>query len=375
MRGYEEFPKKFIARFFKINKRTVFSKQKIGQVSELVKALDFVDEKKKPEILFKKDSTHVYLFLEKNEISSFDGLVGFATREKELTLTGNIDLRLNNIFDSGEVLTLLWNKVAKEKSEFELGATIPYVFNSLITTEASFDLYRQDSTFLNAKFDFKTVCDLNHRSSLAIFYSSEKSNYLPQSTQNNFDSYSNHFLGLEYRLLRSSKRNIFRNKYQVNFNMLAGKRKTASNEEKQYIFNLSSFVNIKANQKSYIHINGSGSFLSSKSFLSNELFRIGGVRSVRGFDEQSIFTSLYSYVNFEYRYFLSSESFLYSITDLGIFKNINLSNFESLLGLGVGCEFQLDSARVNLSYAIGKKLSHEEKNNPSKLVLKLTSFF
>ena len=82
VKGYDEFPEKFIKRFFKINKQTIFSKQKMKEVSQLTKNLDFVLEKKKPEVLFKKDSTHVYLFLNKLETSSFDGIVNFASKEE-----------------------------------------------------------------------------------------------------------------------------------------------------------------------------------------------------------------------------------------------------------------------------------------------------
>ena len=52
-------------------------------VSKLTRRLDFVREKKEPEVLFKKDSTHLYLFLEKSETSSFDGIINFASKENE----------------------------------------------------------------------------------------------------------------------------------------------------------------------------------------------------------------------------------------------------------------------------------------------------
>ena len=93
VKGYDEFPEKFIKRFFKINKQTIFSKQKMKEVSQLTKNLDFVREKKEPEVLFKKDSTHLYLFVDKLETSSFDGIINFASKEngQGLLLNGNLD--------------------------------------------------------------------------------------------------------------------------------------------------------------------------------------------------------------------------------------------------------------------------------------------
>ena len=347
------------------------------QVSQSIRSLDFVQEKKRPEVLFKKDSTHLYLFLQKKETSTFDGLIGFASKESERgpLLNGNIDIQLNNIFNSGEHLMLFWNRVSKEKSEFKLSATIPYLFNSWLTTQTSFDLYRQDSTFLNTRFNFKTAWDLGHLSNVAISYLSEQSTHLLQDSQGLVDSYSSHFIGLAYQLQRNSETNIFRNRYRVNFDISTGKRKTVSTEERQVVFTFSSLVNIQVNEKSYVHLKNRSGFLSSKNLLSNELFRIGGVRSVRGFDEQSIFTNLYTYINLEYRYFLSSESHLYSVTDIGMYRNTILSTIEKMLGLGAGYEFQLDNSRINLSYVIGSNPNGKEKNNPSKLILKVTSFF
>ena len=101
VKGYDEFPKKFLKHFFNIDKSTVFSKKNIKAVSQLTKRLDFVREKKEPEVLFKKDSTHLYLFLDKSETSSFDGIINFASKENEegLLLNGNLDLKLNNILN------------------------------------------------------------------------------------------------------------------------------------------------------------------------------------------------------------------------------------------------------------------------------------
>ena len=55
VKGYEEFPKKFIRQLFKIEAETVFSKRKMKEISTLTKSLDFIKEKRAPEVLFKKD--------------------------------------------------------------------------------------------------------------------------------------------------------------------------------------------------------------------------------------------------------------------------------------------------------------------------------
>ena len=66
-----------------------------------------------------------------------DGLLNFATKDRGsgLLINGNLDLRLKNTLNEGERLTLFWNRVRENNSEFRFGAQIPYVFNSAIYSE------------------------------------------------------------------------------------------------------------------------------------------------------------------------------------------------------------------------------------------------
>ena len=377
VKGYDEFPEKFIKRFFKINKQTIFSKQKMKEVSQLTKSLDFVREKKEPEVLFKKDSTHLYLFVDKLETSSFDGIINFASKEngQGLLLNGNLDLKLTNILNTGEYFELFWNKVAQEKSEFKINSTIPYIFNSSLSTEIGFNLYRQDSTFLNTSFNFKTDYDFSTRSKASILYSNEKSSYLLNTTENNFDSYSSYFIGIGYQLKNISKTDLFKNNYGIELYASLGKRKTSFIDVNQFKLKVSTFVNIQTTKKSYIHIKTETQSLNSNNYLINELYRIGGANSIRGLNEQSIFTNRFSYANIEYRFLTSVVSYLYSITDIGSYKESISNKTNNVFGLGGGYRFKLNNNFIDLGYVIGNTSNSEVKLNNSKLIVKWTTFF
>jgi hypothetical protein len=377
VKGYDEFPEKFIKRFFKINKQTIFSKQKMKEVSQLTKSLDFVREKKDPEVLFKKDSTHLYLFVDKLETSSFDGIINFASKEngQGLLLNGNLDLKLSNILNTGEYFELFWNKVAQEKSEFKINSTIPYIFNSSLSTEIGFNLYRQDSTFLNTSFNFKTDYDFSTRSKASILYSNEKSSYLLNTTENNFDSYSSYFIGIGYQLKNISKTNLFKNNYGIELYASLGKRKTSFIDVNQFKLKVSTLVNFRTTKKSYIHIKTESRILNSNNYLINELYRIGGANSIRGLNEQSIFTNRFSYATIEYRFLTSVVSYLYSITDIGSYKESISNKTNNVFGLGGGYRFKLNNNFIDLGYVIGNTSNSEVKLNNSKLIVKWTTFF
>ena len=376
-RGYEDFPKKFISKYFLINKNTIFSKQKLNQVSALSNKLDFIKEKKAPEVLFKKDSTHLYLFLDKIGTSSFDGLVNFSSKEngKGLLLNGNLDLKLNNTFNTGEKFEIIWNKVSDEKTDFKINSYVPYILNSKFSTTLEFYLYRQDSTFINTNFELKTDYSINQKSHASILYSSEKSNYLLNISNNDLASYSNYFIGLGYELKKSSTSNLYKYKNGLNLNLTIGKRKTDTESINQLKFHFSAFANVQINNRGYLNIKNESGLLTSKNYLLNELFRIGGANSIRGYNEQSLFTDGYSYSNIEFRYSLDTSSYLYSITDLGVYKENTTNKIKKLLGIGAGYQFRINNNLVNLGYVISTNSSTNAKLNSSRLVVRWTSFF
>ena len=376
-RGYEDFPKKFISKYFLIDKNTVFSKQKLNQVSALSNKLDFIKEKKVPEVLFKKDSTHLYLFLDKIGTSSFDGLVNFSSKEngKGLLLNGNLDLKLNNTFNTGEKFEIIWNKVSDEKTDFKINSYVPYILNSKFSTTLEFYLYRQDSTFINTNFELKTDYLINQKSHASILFNSKNSNYLLNISNNDLASYSNYFIGLGYELKKSSTSNLYKYKNGLNLNLTIGKRKTDTESINQLKFHFSAFANVQINNRGYLNIKNESGLLTSKNYLLNELFRIGGANSIRGYNEQSIFTNGYSYSNIEFRYSLDTSSYLYSITDLGVYKENTTNKIKKLLGIGAGYQFRINNNLVNLGYVISTNSSTNAKLNSSRLVVRWTSFF
>ena len=377
VRGYNAFPEKFISNYFLINTKTVFSKQKLKKISTLTNRLDFIKENKAPEVLFKKDSTHLYLFFDKLGTSSFDGIVNFSSKEngKGLLLNGNLDLKLNNAFNSGEKFEIIWNKVSDEKTDFKINSYVPYLFNSKFSTTLEFNLYRQDSTFINTNFKFNTDYSINQRSHASVLYRSENSNYLLNTLNNEITSYSNYFIGLGYQMKKLSTSKLYDFNKGVKLNLIVGKRKTSLESINQLKLHFSVFTNLQINDKGYLAIKNESGLLTSKNYLLNELFRIGGANSIRGYNEQSIFTNGYSYSNIEFRYLLDRSSYLYSITDLGAYKESSTKKIKKLLGIGAGYQFKINNNFVNIGYVISTNSRTNTKLNNSRLVIKWTSFF
>ncbi len=373
IKGYKEFPTSFLKNYYSLNNKAFFNEEKISEISKLTKNLNFVEEIKKPEVLFKQDSTILYIYVKKKNNNSFDALVNFASEENgDLLFNGNIDLKLNNILNSGEKLELFWNSIGQERQEFKFKIEKPYIFNSKISPEIEFSIYKQDSSFVNTKLNTFFNYSINNKNRLALNYSSESSNNLIE-TNNNTDSFSNFFLGFSYEYKIPSNNLLLNNKLVINITPSFGNRTSNNTSTQQFKIITNTSYLFEVNTRNNIYVKNKTGYLDSASPLNNELFRIGGANSIRGFNEQSIFTQSFTYFNTEYRYLTSKSSYLYSILDFGQFKINKKTN--TILSLGLGYLFSTKNFKVNIATAIGKRGSDNFDFNNSKIIISWINYF
>ena len=109
--------------------------------------------------------------------------------------------------------------------------------------------------------------------------------------------------------------------------------------------------------------------------MDNELFRFGGINSIRGFEENSLQANLYSVLNTEYRYRLSNTLFLHSILDIGYFENKNLLIKQKIYGFGFGFGLKTNSGLLRFNYSGGKIENQRFKLSDSKIHLSLSTTF
>lgn len=375
--GFESFPQKFIKHHFNINSKTVFSKEKIAKISNTLKILPFVSEVKPADVLFTKDSTYIYLYLKKKKANLFDGLIGFSSDENNSSLkfNGYLDLTLNNIFNSGEILSLNWKNNSNDRQFFEFSAEIPYIFNSSITPSIGLNIYKQDSTFINTKTNLELGYNINYNNKISAAYISENSTNLLDNPLSDIVSYTSNFYGVSYNYIILNNSLLFPAKFNFNIKGYLGSRKFSNNRVKQSKLNLDTNYLWSLNFKNHIYLRNDSSVLISDNILTNELFRIGGINSIRGFNEESIFASLYSIANIEYRYAVNSSSYLFSISDLGYIEDQLNNTSQQLYSLGLGYAFSTNFGLLNLSYAIGKSNNQSFELNNSRFHIKISSFF
>jgi hypothetical protein len=373
-KGYENFPNSFIKNYFSIKEEMVFNKKKLSEISKLSKNLNFVSEIKPPETLFTKDSTFVYVYLKKNKGNSFDGLINLASQENgKLKFNGYVDLKLRNILNKGEHFNLLWNSFGNQRQEFSIATQIPYIFNSKLSPELNFSIYKQDSTFLNTKFNSNLQYQIKSNTSLFVSFTQENSERLTNVASENIETFTSAFLGFGYQYTMP-KNDLFRNNiFFLNINPSFGNRKSENNSFRQIKLESTISYLLDISNRSSIYLKNKTGVLNSENYIENELFRIGGNNSIRGFNEQSIFVKDYIIQNIEYRYLISNDSFIYSITDLALIKTTN--TIDKLIGLGVGYLFTTNNSQINISTTIGTDSKNRINFKNAQLFINWINFF
>lgn len=377
IKGYENFPKNYLAHELDLKIGSVFNKEKIERASRSINNLSFAEEVKPPEILFTNDSTIIYLYVKKKKSNQFDGIIGFASKENEngLEFNGYLDLSINNMFNSGETIALFWKNNGNNRQRFYLETEIPYLFNSPLTPRINFELYRQDSTFSNTRAHISLQYNMMGKGQIAAQLNSENSNDLSKGSTNGVSSYSNLFYGISYiyKILASDP--LFPVTFNADLSLLAGSRKSDGQSTSQSKFILRSHFLYAINNKNYVFLQNSSGLLTSNDYFENELFRIGGIYNLRGVNEESIFASAYTIFNLEYRFKPNTSSYFYSITDFSYAENNLTQTNTNVISFGLGYAFQTKAGILNLSYALGKFDQAPVSFDNSKIHIKIVSNF
>lgn len=373
VKGYETFPKKFYRNYFNIKPNTIFNTKTLKSLNNQLNTLTFVKNIKPPEVLFSEDSTTIYLYLEKKSFNKFNGIIGFSNKENsnKIAFTGNIDLELQNIFNKGEVISLKWRSSINENKLFKSSFFIPYIYNTKISPTFSFSIIKQDTTYTTIKTNIKLDYSIHKNMDLSALYRNENSNAIANNYNAAITSFKKSNIGVSYTF-KNTKRN---SPLTLELSYLLGTRKYNSYKENQKILEFIGEYSLPFNHRSYLFLKQQNEFLFSKNILENELYKIGGSSSIRGFDELAISASKYAITNIEYHYSLNEFSELYSITDYGYVENNLLQLTSQLYSLGIGYVFNTDKSSTNLSYAIGKTSKLPFEFNNSKIHLKITYFF
>ena len=353
--GYNKFPKGHKKEIVRLYKNKIFNQENLKKIYSDFEKFRFVTQTKYPEILFTKDTTKVYVYLEKSKPNKFDGYIGFSNDEKsKLIFNGYLDLLLVNIMNAGEEFSLYWKSDGGNQKTFNLGVEVPYIFKSPIGIKASLNIFKQDSIFQNTRTNIDLGYFFNYNSRLYLGYQSAESSDIQNKNSAIISDYKNSFVTTNYEFVDFQSSNfLFPEKSKISAKFGFGSRNSNLKSYQQFFTTIDLSHSLFLNEKNCINIKSRNYYLQSDQYIINELYRFGGINSIRGFNENSLQANVFSSLLTEYRYVFAPGAYVHSIMDYGYYKDTVNSKSDTLLGLGFGFGLLTKNGLFNIVYANG----------------------
>ncbi len=384
----------YIQNYINIKKNSLYNEELIRSIPQKISELPFIEILKEPSINFFTGKAIVTLYLKKKNANRFDFIIGVLPNSSliktsgKILITGDIQMNLQNALGSGEQLSLRFEKFQARTTRARARVVYPYVLSTPFGVDAGFNLFVNDSIFRNLEYDvgvqylytggnyikgyFKRFeSRLIYIDTLAIIFSKK----LPPTLDVNNSTY-----GIEYAYDKTDFRFNPRKGYGFILNGAVGLRHIEPNLKivnlkdsfnPEYSFNtLYDSIQTKGNQyritvraykywpifsHSTLKTQFDAGYIIGQNIVLSELFRLGGNKSLRGFDEESILVSSYQIFNIEYRLLMDRFSYLSLFTDIGMVNRLSSASYNLTYptGFGAGFTFNTKAGIFNISYALG----------------------
>ena len=413
--GPAKISNEFMQRYLNIPNGCIYRKDRLEAISKKLLELPYIQEQQPWSLSMLGEGSVVNLYLKPKKSSQINALIGFLPSSdpvlgNKLLVTGEATINLQNALGNGETMALNWQQLQQSSPRLDLLFQQPYIFNSPFGLNASFDLYKQDSSYININLMLGAQYTLSANQSGSVFIQDASSSLINIDTlaiiashtlpsEANINAVS---LGLTYTLNNTNYRFNPRRGNELSFLGSAGTKTVKPNalieqlkdpndenfnfaslydtvrqHSYEFLAKISAAHYFPISKASTLKLGVNGGVFSSPNTYRNELFLIGGYRLLRGFDEQSILASQYAVGTLEYRYLMGLNSFLFTFVDAGWAKNdvpgYNLN--ETYIGSGLGMAFETRAGIFNISYAIGKTGGNSFDFHDAKIHLGYVSFF
>lgn len=391
VRGTARISPRYLHTYIGIRPGDPYNESLVRQVDSRTRELAFVTTKHPAYLLFSPEQTKLYLFLDAKRASSFNGIIGVAQdpASGKVRLTGDLDLKLRNALHHGEAISLNWRSLQDRTQDLKVGFNYPFVLNTPFGTGLELKIFKQDTTFLQVNARAAAEYLLSRGDKVRLFINNKTSRRLgrqftqvPGLADVKTTSYG---LGLfherfDYRfnprqgLLADLEGSVGRKRSST---AVPGDTTAAELRSTQYEAEGQLAWHIPIGRRSTIRIAAQGGTMLNPRLYANELFRIGGIRTMRGMDEAAILASSYAVGTMEYRFLFEENSNFFLFVDQGWWEDQSRAQLltDTPIGMGVGTSFGTKAGIFSISYALGKQFNNPIELRNGKVHLGFSSLF
>lgn len=389
---------KFLSRYLGIKNGMPYNEEAFRGVSKKLRQLPFLTERQAPVLRLTDKLNKLYLFLDKKNASQFDGIVGILPNDKGKTVfTGDLKIKLvNTILKNGETFDINWRRLQTQTQDLKANIIYPYLFGLPIGVDYAIKIYKKDTTFVDVANSIGLNYYFNGLNYIKAFYKQRTASLISTygltnaTTLPDYADVSTSAYGLGVFIEQFDYKFNPRKGFAISAQGSVGTRQIKRNpkisdiaysklqlKSSQYQLegNIVGYINLRKNH--VLKLSSQFGSVFGNTIYKNELFRIGGLRTLRGFDEESIYTSTYVIPTIEYRFLFEKNSNLFVFAEGAWYENnsVNLYLNDQPISVGAGINFETKAGIFNLSYALGKQFNTGFDLRTGKIHAGLTALF
>lgn len=359
--------KSYVSRALGTPVNGLYQEKRFKDIETSIGRIQTIELKSDPTVSFSEGQARIYLDVEDRKVNSLEGLVGLQSDgSNNASLAGFIKLDLFNISQSGKSFHLDWNRFQSQSQHVKINYFDPYLFQSRFSFDPGINLFKQDTTFSKRTFSLDLGFDLSTSQRFQIGVERTTSDFLAEGGGLEYLDYSltGYRAGIQWHLpvLRASNQTY----WWANLSASLGQKKitnaarqlfdedtiNASSTNVDYEFSV--VIQNSLNRHWALYNNLESGYLHNRQLTLNEFYRLGGMNSIRGFNENFFFAQYYTLSRNEVRYYFEEHSFFHGFFDLGFISN-EFSNFSQRWPFGFGAGMSLDTGngQFNFIFAMG----------------------
>ncbi|MBV6643901.1 MAG: hypothetical protein KI790_00540 [Cyclobacteriaceae bacterium] len=349
-----------------------FDEDAYQNLESTLQRIPFLRLQSEKDISFEEGKAKTFLDLKQERISSFEGIIGILPNQSDggTLVTGFLNLDLFNLFRAGKELHLQWKRFDVESQTLDLSYKHPFLLGENVSLAFDLNLARQDSSFSKRNFSFSLSSFLSKHLRIQFSYESEASDLLDP------EGLATGFLPLDYQLdwykvslhhgLQPAVQSFRDYKYAaIGFgvgqkDILKNNRLDPETYEgldlETLSFELTGGLSLQKILGKSNTIANSLSFgwIRSNTLVENEFYRIGGLRTLRGFNEAFFFAQYFMVNQLEWRYFFEDRSYLMVYFDQGFVGNDIQDSRSWPRGFGGGIKLDTGNGQFDFIFALGQ---------------------
>jgi hypothetical protein len=401
--------KRFLQRYLGLRPGRPYDESRVAVLSDRLRELPYLEEAKPAALRFVEGRAVPYLWLRPRKASRFDFVLGIQpapdprTGRTNLNLTGNALIDLHNALGGGEHLHFEWQQLRPGSQRLDVSAVWPYVLGLPLGFDGRFHLFRRDTQWLDLAYDagaqylFTGADHLRFffRNTSTVLLSVDKAQLLQTRRLPEALDLSANSFGLEATRQRFDFRFNPTRGHALLGRATAGFRSTRPNnlitsleDPADSTFRFASLYDSLPGSSAQFRLEGraegffplfrgstlrtvltGGAILSPDPLFRNELYRIGGNKLLRGFDEESLFASAYAVGTLEYRLLTGGRSYFFVFGDFAFLQTAveGQRTTDFPIGFGAGLALETKAGIFGLTWALGARKDSPVQFGQSKI--------